>query len=271
MQTPSFPWQKYLLMSLGLGFLGFIVVLPLINIFYQAFSQGIAAYWRGINTPEAHHALFLTLFIISIAVPLNTLFGLLAAWVLARQNFFGKSFLIAIIDLPLTISPVIFGLMFILLFSPLDSLFKSWVVALKLEILFAWPGMVLVTTAITVPFVVREVLPALESLDLEQEESAITLGASSWQVFWRVVLPNIRWAVLYGVILCTARALGEFGAVAVVSGKIIGKTNTLTLHIEQSYANYETIGAFAGASLLTLVGLLTIVSNEVLHRQELDR
>jgi sulfate transport system permease protein len=262
----SFNWEQYLLISIGLGFLALVVLLPLINIFYEAFSDGIKSYWQGINTPEARHALMLSIIITGIAVPLNTIFGLVAAWVLARQNFIGKQLLLGIIDLPLTISPVIIGLMFVLLFNPVDSVFKPLVVALDLKILFALPGMILVTTAITVPFVVREVLPALENLEVDQEESAILLGASPWQVFWKVILPNINWAVLYGVILCTARALGEFGAVAVVSGKIIGTTNTLTLHIEQTYSNYETVAAFGGASLLTLITLLTIICQEVLRR-----
>ena len=269
MKQKSFSWEKYLLITIGLGFLGLVVLLPLINIFYEAFSEGLGGYWRGITTPEAQHALKLTLIIVAIAVPLNTIFGVLAAWVLARQNFIGKQLLIGIIDLPLTISPVIIGLMYVLLFNPIDSVFKSVVVGLNWQILFALPSMILVITTITVPFVVREVLPALENLETDQEESAITLGASPWQVFWRVILPNINWAVLYGVILCTARALGEFGAIAVVSGRIIGKTNTLTLHIEQTYSNYETVAAFAGASLLALIALLTVICQEILRSKSI--
>ncbi|BAQ60947.1 sulfate transport system permease protein CysW [Geminocystis sp. NIES-3708] len=272
MKQKIFPWERYILITIGLGFLALVVLLPLINIFYEAFSQGVSAYWQGINTPEAHHALMLSLIITVIAVPVNTIFGLLAAWVLARQNFVGKQLLLGIIDLPLTISPVIIGLMFVLLFSPIDSIFKSIVVAFDLKILFALPSMILVTMVITVPFVVREVLPALENLDKDQEESAMILGASPWQVFWQVILPNINWAVLYGVILCTARALGEFGAVAVVSGRIISKTNTLTLHIEQTYSNYETIAAFSAASLLALITLLTIICEQILdHRQKISK
>ncbi|MBL1208951.1 sulfate ABC transporter permease subunit CysW [Geminocystis sp. GBBB08] len=262
----SYEWGKYLLIVIGLGFLALVVLFPLINIFYEAFQEGIKGYWQGITTPEARHALMLSLIITVVAVPLNTVFGLVAAWVLARQNFRGKQVLLGIIDLPLTISPVIVGLMFVLLFNPIDSVFKPLVVGLNLKILFALPSMILVTTSITVPFVVREVLPALENLEVDQEESAIILGASPWQVFWQVILPNINWAVLYGVILCTARALGEFGAVAVVSGKIIGTTNTLTLHIEQTYSNYESVAAFGSASLLTLITLLTVISQEVLRR-----
>ncbi|MGI0479794.1 sulfate ABC transporter permease subunit CysW [Geminocystis sp. CENA526] len=262
----SLNWEQYLLITIGLGFLGLVVLLPLLNIFYEAFREGIQSYWQGITSPQARHAIMLSLIITAIAVPLNTIFGLVAAWVLARQNFQGKQLLLGIIDLPLTISPVIIGLMFVLLFNPLDSVFKSLVVGLNLKILFALPSMILVTTTITVPFVVREVLPALENLEVDQEESAIILGASPWQVFWRVILPNINWAVFYGVVLCTARALGEFGAVAVVSGKIIGTTNTLTLHIEETYSNYESIAAFGGASLLALVTLLTIVCQEILRR-----
>jgi sulfate/thiosulfate transport system permease protein len=263
----AIPWGKYLLIVVGLSFLGFVVVLPLGNIIYQAFAEGINAYWEGIWTPEGIHAISLTLIAIAIAVPLNTIFGILAAWVLARHQFFGKALLIGILDIPLTISPVIVGLMFILLFSNTEGLFKDWVVALNLKIVFALPGIILVTTFITLPYVVREVLPALQSLGLEQEEVAHTLGASPWQTFWRVVLPNIRWAVLYGVMLCTARAAGEFGAVSVVSGRVISETNTLTLHVEQLYMGYLTVAAFACSTLLMLVAIVTLICQEVMRRQ----
>lgn len=262
-----FPWAKYLLITVGLGFLGLVVVLPLGNIIYQAFVEGINAYWQGIWTPEGLHAVSLTLVAIAIAVPLNTILGILAAWVLARHQFFGKTLLIGILDIPLTISPVIVGLMFILLFSTTEGLFKEWILALQLKIVFALPGIILVTTFITLPYVAREVLPALQSLGLEQEEVAHTLGASPWQTFWRVVLPNIRWAVLYGVMLCTARAAGEFGAVSVVSGRVISETNTLTLHVEQLYMGYQTIAAFACSTLLMVVAIVTLICQEVMRQQ----
>jgi sulfate transport system permease protein len=266
----SLPLAKYLLIAIGLGFLGLVVVLPLGNIFYQAFAEGIHAYWEGIWTPEGIHAISLTLIATAIALPLNTFFGILIAWVLARHQFPGKALLIGILDLPLTISPVIVGLMFILLYSNTEGLFKAWVLALHLKIIFALPGIILVTTFITLPYVVREVLPALQNLGLEQEEVAQTLGASPWQTFWRIVLPNIRWAVLYGVILCTARAVGEFGAVSVVSGRVINQTNTLTLHVEQLYMGYQTVAAFACSTLLTLVAVVTLVCQEIL-RQRIDK
>lgn len=263
----AFPWARYLLIGVGLAFLVVVVLLPLGNIFYQAFLEGTQGYWQGIGTPEGIHALSLTLIAVAIAVPLNTLFGILTAWVLARHSFPGKSLLTAILDLPLTISPVIIGLMFILLYSSTEGLFKDWVLALNVQIVFAVPGIVLSTTLITLPYVAREVLPALENLEAEQEEAAKTLGASSWQTFWRVVLPNIRWAVLYGVILCTARAVGEFGAASVVSGRVIGSTNTLTLHVEQLYMGYQTVAAFACSTLLTLVALITLVAQELLRQR----
>ena len=255
----------YLLNALGLGFLSVVVILPLLNIFYQAFAKGVAVYWNEIWTADALHAIVLTLMIAFITIPINTLFGILIAWLLARSPSPAKPLILGIIDLPLTVSPVIVGLMFILLFSQTDSIFKEWVLAFNLKIIFALPSMVLVTLFITLPFVGREVLPALESMGHEQEEAAKTLGANSYQIFWRVVLPNIRWAVLYGVIICTARAVGEFGAVAVVSGKIIHQTNTLTLHIERMYMEYQTVSAFACASLLTMIALITLICQEILQ------
>ena len=259
-------WGHLALNSLGLGFLAIIVGFPLTNIFCQAFVEGIPAYGSAIQMPDALHAIGLTLIITLVTVPLNTIFGILAAWLLARHPIPGRSLILGLIDLPLTISPIIVGLMMILLFSQIDSLFKEWVLAMNLKIIFALPGMILVTVFITLPFVVREVLPALENMEVEQEEVAKTLGANSWQVFWRVILPNVRWAVLYGVILCTARAMAEFGAVAVVSGRIIQQTNTLTLHVERTYMEYQTVVAFATASLLTVVALVTIISQEILHQ-----
>lgn len=261
----SFAWGRYLLIAIGLSFLAIVVVFPLLNIFYQAFAHGISAYLTGITTPEAHHALFLTLAIALIAVPMNTIFGILIAWVLARYSFPGKLLLLLIIDLPLAISPTVVGLMFILLYSHTVGLFGSSLEAANIRVIFALPGMILTTMFVTFPFVIREVLPTLQSMELAQEEAAQTLGANSWQTFWRVIFPSIRWALLYGVILCTSRAIGEFGAVSVVSGKLIGETNTLTLHIERVYTEYDTIAAFACASLLAFFALLALIGQELLR------
>ena len=265
------PWGRYLLIAVGLSFLVIVVVLPLVTIFYQAFANGIAAYWTGITTPEARHAIFLTLAIALVAVPMNTGFGILIAWILARYSFPGKILLLGIIDLPLAISPTVVGLMFILLYSQTVGLFGSWLEAANIKIIFALPGMIFTTLFVTLPFVIREVLPTLQSMEIAQEEAAQTLGANSWQTFWRVTFPSIRWALLYGVILCTSRAIGEFGAVSVVSGKLIGETNTLTLHIERVYSEYDTIAAFACASLLALLALLTLIGQELLRTADKPR
>ncbi|NEQ25837.1 MAG: sulfate ABC transporter permease subunit CysW [Microcoleus sp. SIO2G3] len=267
----TLPWGRYLLIALGLSFLVIVVVLPLVTIFYQAFANGIAAYWTGITTPEARHAIFLTVAIALVAVPVNTGFGILIAWILARYSFPGKILLLGIIDLPLAISPTVVGLMFILLYSQTVGLFGSWLEATNIKIIFALPGMIFTTLFVTLPFVIREVLPTLQSMEIAQEEAAQTLGANSWQTFWRVTFPSIRWALLYGVILCTSRAIGEFGVVSVVSGKLIGETNTLTLHIERVYSEYDTIAAFACASLLALLALLTLIGQELLRTADKPR
>lgn len=267
----TLPWGRYLLIALGLSFLVIVVVLPLVTIFYQAFANGIEAYWTGITTPEARHAIFLTVAIALVAVPMNTGFGILIAWILARYSFPGKILLLGIIDLPLAMSPTVVGLMFILLYSHTVGLFGSWLEAANIKIIFALPAMIFTTLFVTLPFVIREVLPTLQSMELAQEEAAQTLGANSWQTFWRVTFPSIRWALLYGVILCTSRAIGEFGAVSVVSGKLIGETNTLTLHIERVYSEYDTIAAFACASLLALLALLTLIGQELLRTADKPR
>ncbi|OKH32710.1 sulfate ABC transporter permease subunit CysW [Calothrix sp. HK-06] len=266
----SIPWGRYVLITLGLSFLAITVLFPLINIFYQAFAGGIETYLASVTTPEACHAIFLTVFITLISVPINTVFGILAAWVLARYSFPGKIALILILDLPLAISPTIVGLMFILLYSHTVGLFGSWLQAANIRVIFALPGMIFTTLFVTIPFVVREVLPVLQSMGLEEEEAAQTLGANSWQSFWRVTFPKIRWALLYGVILCTSRAIGEFGAVSVVSGKLINQTNTLSLHIEQVYAEYQMISAFACASLLAILALFSLVGQELLRNTDHD-
>ncbi|MEN9216091.1 MAG: sulfate ABC transporter permease subunit CysW [Gloeomargarita sp. HHBFW_bins_162] len=263
---PAVPqgWVAWLLIGVGALYLLLMVALPLINVFYQAFREGWAAYVQGLTSPDALHAIGLTLVVVGVTVPVNTALGLVTAWVLARYRIPGKGVILALIDAPLAISPVIVGLMFILLYSTTVGIFRDWVEWLGVKIIFAPPGLILTTMFITLPFVVREVLPVLESGGREEEEAAQTLGAKGWQIFWRVTLPQIRWAVLYGVILTTARALGEFGAVAVVSGKVINQTNTLTLHIERVYMEYQTVAAFAGASLLTLIALGTVAGQALL-------
>ncbi|KAF3886097.1 MULTISPECIES: sulfate ABC transporter permease subunit CysW [Nostocales] len=266
-----FPWGRYLLIALGLSFLAIVVVFPIVNIFYQAFVSGVAAYWEGITTPEAQHALFLTVAIAIVTVPINTVFGILMAWILARYSFPGKVLLVGIIDLPLAISPTVVGLMFILLYSHTVGVFGSWLEAANINVIFALPGMIFTTLFVTIPFVVREVLPTLQNMELAEEEAAQTLGANPWQTFWRVTFPSIRWALLYGVIICTSRAVGEFGAVSVVSGKLIGETNTLTLHIERVYSEYQTVAAFACASLLAFLALLTLIGQEVLRTADKPR
>lgn len=264
-QKQRLPWGRYLLITLGLSFLALVVMFPLINIFYQAFAGGIQGYWSGITTPEALHAIFLTLVVVAVSVPLNTFFGILIAWILARHQFPGKLLVLGILDLPLAISPTVAGLMIILLYSQTIGIFGSLLEAANIKIVFALPGIILTTVFVTLPFVTREVLPVLQNMGTEEEEAAHTLGANSWQTFWRVTFPTIRWALLYGVVLCTARAMGEFGAVSVVSGKLINETNTLTLHIERAYTEYQTVAAFACSSLLALLALFTIVGQELLR------
>ena len=264
-QKQGFPWGRYLLITLGLSFLALVVMFPLVNIFYQAFSGGIQAYWAGITTPEALHAIFLTLVVVAVSVPLNTFFGILIAWILARHQFPGKVLVLGILDLPLAISPTVAGLMIILLYSQTTGIFGSLLEATDIKVVFALPGIILTTLFVTLPFVTREVLPVLQNMGTEEEEAAHTLGANSWQTFWRVTFPTIRWALLYGVVLCTSRAMGEFGAVSVVSGKLINETNTLTLHIERAYTEYQTVAAFACSSLLALLALFTIVGQELLR------
>jgi sulfate transport system permease protein len=263
----AFPWGRYLLIALGWGFLALVVLFPLINIFYQAFGGGIQAYWAGISTPEALHAIFLTLIVVLVSVPINTGFGILIAWILARHQFPGKVLMLGVLDLPLAISPTIAGLMIILLYSNTNGIFGSFLEAINIKVIFALPGIILTTLFVTLPFVVREILPVLQTLGITEEEAAQTLGANPWQTFWRVTFPSIRWALLYGIVLTTSRAMGEFGAVSVVSGKLINETNTLTLHIERAYTEYQTVDAFACSSLLALLALLTLFAQELLGKK----
>jgi sulfate transport system permease protein len=258
---------RALLVLLSAGYVVVLVGLPLANVYGQAFSRGAAAFLEGLAAPEAVHAAKLTLLVVGIAVPANTAFGLAAAWVVARRRSVASRIIALVADLPLAISPTVVGLLVVLAWSPNVGLLAPVVRGTGVRILFAWPGLVLATILVTLPYVVREVLPALYQLERAEEEAAAVLGASRWQTFWRVVFPAIRASVLYGVVLCTARAAGEFGAVSVVSGKLIGETNTLTLQVERAYAEYETVAAFAAASLLTTVGVLTVVIDAVWRRR----
>jgi sulfate transport system permease protein len=249
---------RWLLVGLALAFLGLFLLVPLAVVFGQAFAKGPAAYFQALGQRETQAALRLTLVVVALVVPLNTAFGIAAAWALARFEFPGKSTLTTLIDLPFAVSPVIAGLVFVLLFGA-RGLFGPWLDAHGVKIIFAVPGIVLATAFVTVPFVARELLPTLRAGGTDAEEAALLLGASGWQTLWRITLPEVRWGLLYGVILCTARAVGEFGAVSVVSGKIRGQTSTLPLHVEILYNEYQFAAAFAVASVLTLMALATLV------------
>jgi sulfate transport system permease protein len=238
--------------------------LPLLTVFAQALAKGVSAYFMAISEPTALSAIQLTLLVAAISVPLNLVFGVAAAWAIAKFNFRGKSTLITLIDLPFAISPVIAGLTFILLFGT-SGWFGGFLRAHHIRVVFAVPGIVLATTFVTFPFIARELIPVMQSKGNDDEETALSLGATGWQTFWRVTLPNIRWALLYGVLLCNARAMGEFGAVSVVSGHVRGLTDTLPLHVEILYNDYDYTAAFAVASLLALLALLTLAGKSFLE------
>jgi sulfate transport system permease protein len=263
------PRQEPLLLRCGLMFaallfLGVFVVLPLIAVFAQALEKGWAVYWKAITEPDALSSIRLTLLAAGIAVPLNLLFGLAAAWAIAKFQFRGKNVLTTLIDLPFAVSPVISGLIYVLLFGAQGWL-GPWLGQHDIRIIFAVPGIVLATIFVTFPFVARELIPLMQAQGTEEEEAALVLGAGSWQLFWRVTLPNIKWSLLYGVILCAARAMGEFGAVSVVSGHIRGETNTMPLHVEILYNEYNFAAAFAVASLLALLALVTLGAKRLLE------
>jgi sulfate/thiosulfate transport system permease protein len=251
------------LIAVGLAFLALFVLVPVAAVFTQALEKGSLAYVRAVLQPEVRAAMWLTLLCAAVAVPLNVAFGVAAAWAIARYEFPGKQLLNALIDLPFSVSPVISGLSLSLLFGA-QGIFGPWLGAHGLKVVFAVPGIVLATTFVTFPFVAKEVLPVLQAQSRDQEEAALTLGARGWQMFLRVTLPRIKWAVLYGVILCNARAMGEFGAVSVVSGHIRGRTNTLPLQVEILYNEYDFAGAFAVASMLTLLALVTLAAKKLL-------
>jgi sulfate transport system permease protein len=262
--TGETPLVRRSLILLAMLFLTAFLFMPLVLVFYYAFAKGIGPYFAAFLEPDARSAIGLTLLATAIAVPLNTVFGVAAAWAITKFTFRGKQVLITIIDLPFAISPVIAGLVFVLLFGAQGTL-GPWLREHDLRVIFATPGIVLVTTFVTFPFVARELIPLMQAQGTEEEQSALTLGATGWQTFWRVTLPNIKWALLYGVILCNARAMGEFGAVSVVSGHIRGKTNTIPLHIEVLYNDYQFTAAFAVASLLSFLAVLTLVAKGIME------
>ena len=251
-------WVRWLLTGVALVFLLFFLVLPLAAVFAEAFRRGVAAYFESFADPDAIAAIKLTLLTAAIAVPANVVFGVAAAWLIAKFQFRGKSLLTTLIDLPFAVSPVISGLIYVLVFG-LQGWFGPWLAEHDLKIIFAVPGIVLATMFVTFPFVARELIPLMQAQGPDEEYAAITLGASGWKTFWRVTLPNIKWGLLYGVILCNARAMGEFGAVSVVSGHIRGETNTMPLHVEILYNEYNFVGAFAVASLLAFLAVVTLV------------
>ncbi|SFT01189.1 sulfate ABC transporter permease subunit CysW [Paenibacillus sp. BC26] len=249
---------RIVLISIALLFLVLVVLLPLMSVFIEAFKRGTEVYVAALKDPDAWSALRLTLLTAVIAVPLNTVFGIAAAWAISKFRFRGKNVLITLIDLPFAVSPVISGLVFVLLFGA-QGFLGPWLSDHNIQIIFALPGIVLATTFVTFPFVARELIPLMQAQGVQEEEAAASLGAKGWQIFWRVTLPNIKWGLLYGIILCNARAMGEFGAVSVVSGHIRGETNTLPLHIEILYNEYQFSASFAVASLLVMLALVTLV------------
>jgi sulfate transport system permease protein len=251
---------KWVLIAVAMAFSFVFLLMPLVNVFAQALAYGLAHYWKSLAQPDSLAAIRLTLLVAAITVPLNVLFGLAAAWAIAKFQFPGKPILITMIDLPFSVSPVVAGLMFVVLFG-LQGFFGQWLDAHNLKIIFAVPGIVLATVFVTFPFVARELIPVMQATGTEQEEAALTLGANGWQTFWHVTLPSVKWGLIYGIILCNARAMGEFGAVSVVSGHITGQTETMPLRVEALYQGAtegSAAAAFAVASLLALLALLTL-------------
>jgi sulfate transport system permease protein len=259
-------WVRWTIISVSVAFLGIFIVLPLINVFAQAFGKGIGVYCDALTNAETLAAIRLTLLVAGTSVVLNGLFGLTAAWAIAKFEFRGKNALITLVDLPFSVSPVIAGLVFVLLFG-LQGLFGPWLAAHDVRIIFAFPGILLATIFVTFPFIVRELIPLMQEQGTEEEEAALSLGASGLRTFVRVTLPNVKWALLYGVLICNARAMGEFGAVSVVSGHIRGETSTMPLHVEALYEGYQAAPAFAVASLLALLALVTLVVKAALEQR----
>ena len=257
-------WVRGVLLFIALGFLALFLLVPLAAVFAEAFRKGWALYLDAIVEPDALAAIRLTLLVAAIAFPVNLVFGVAAAWAITKFQFRGKQFLITLIDLPFSVSPVVAGLVLVLLFGS-QGWFGEWLQAHDIKIVYAVPGIIFATLFVTFPFVARELIPLMQAQGSEEEQAALTLGASGWQIFWRVTLPNIKWGLLYGAILCNARAMGEFGAVSVVSGQIRGLTNTMTLHVEILYNEYQYSAAFAVASLLALLALVTLVAKNVVE------
>jgi sulfate transport system permease protein len=258
---------RFTLLAIALIYLIALVALPLVVVFFEAFSHGIVSYLQALLDPFALSAMRLTLLTAAVAVPLNLIFGIAASWAIAKFEFRGKNALITLIDVPFAVSPVISGLVYVLMFGA-QGWFGPWLMAHNIQIIFAVPGIILATTFVTFPFVARELIPLMQTQGNDEEETALSLGASGWQTFRLVTLPNIRWGLLYGVLLCNARAMGEFGAVSVVSGHIRGLTNTLPLHVEVLYNDYNYVGAFATASVLAMLGLVTLIAKSVLERRQ---
>jgi sulfate transport system permease protein len=264
--TTEARWIRRSLIGLALTFMFLFLVLPLAAVFTEALRKGLDAYLEALKEPDAWSAIRLTLITAAIAVPLNLVFGVAAAWAIAKYEFKGKSVLTTLVDLPFSVSPVVAGLIYVLMFGA-QGWFGPWLQAHDIKIIFAVPGIVLATVFVTFPFIARELIPLMQAQGNEEEQAAIVLGATGWQTFWHVTLPNIKWGLLYGVILCNARAMGEFGAVSVVSGHIRGQTNTMPLHVEILYNEYQSVAAFAVASLLALLALVTLVIKSVIEWQ----
>jgi sulfate transport system permease protein len=262
-------WLKALLGAVTVGFIGILLLMPLVLVFKEAFANGVGAFWNAVVEPDTLASVRLSLVAAAIAVPLNTLFGIAAAWCVAKFDFPGKTFLVTLIDLPFSVSPVVSGLIYVLVFG-MQGWFGKYLVANDIHILFALPGIVLATIFVTFPFVARELIPLMQDQGRDEEEAAATLGASGLGTFVRVTLPNIKWGLLYSVLLCNARALGEFGAVSVVSGHIRGVTNTMPLHVELLYNNYDYVGAFAVSALLAMLALITLALKSLLEWRYAD-
>jgi sulfate/thiosulfate transport system permease protein len=268
--TTEAPWVRYTLIGIALIFVVLFLILPLAAVFTEALRKGFGAYLAALQEPDAWSAIKLTLITAAIAVPLNLVFGVAAAWAIAKYEFWGKSFLTTLVDLPFSVSPVVAGLIYVLIFGA-QGWFGPWLAAHDIKIIFAVPGIVLATVFVTFPFIARELIPLMQAQGNDEEQAAIVLGATGWQTFWYVTLPNIKWGLIYGVILCNARAMGEFGAVSVVSGHIRGQTNTVPLHVEILYNEYQSVAAFAVASLLAILALVTLVIKSVAEwRQEAE-
>lgn len=264
--TTEAPWVRYTLTGIALLFMFLFLVLPLAAVFTEALRKGWETYWEALQEPDAWSAIRLTFITALVAVPLNLVFGVAAAWCIAKYEFKGKSFLTTLIDLPFSVSPVVAGLIYVLVFGA-QGWFGPWLAEHDIKIVFAVPGIILATIFVTFPFIARELIPLMQAQGNEEEQAAIVLGATGWQTFWRVTLPNIKWGLIYGVILCNARAMGEFGAVSVVSGSIRGETNTLPLQIELLFNDFSSVGAFAAATILTLLALVSLGAKLWLERQ----